>query len=640
MLKRMYEAVQWTRRTAARASEAPISCGMFNRVPMPDAPAFVSRPLALFAALLAVSLVALSCSSAPPDDRPNIVLVITDDQGYGDIGAHGNEKIRTPHLDAMHAESVRLTNFHVDPTCSPTRSALVTGRYSSRTGVWHTIMGRSIVHRDERTFADILGDAGYATGFFGKWHLGDSAPYRPIDRGFQEAIFHGGGGVGQTPDYWGNDYFDDTYWHNGTPTKYEGYCTDVFFDGALEFIEAQATGGSGPFLVYLSTNAPHGPLFVDPKYSDPYVEEGIPEAMAKFYGMIENIDENMGRLRAKLSELGIAENTLLIFMTDNGTAAGLTNLHPSMLVGSQNDQQLAAAREAEEQGQWQGFNDGMRGRKGSEYDGGHRVPFFVHWPAGGLGEPRDIANLTAHIDVTPTFADVGGAGDHPDLDWDGTSLMPLLRGGDWPDRTLAVHSQRIRFPERWRKSAVMTEQHRLVNGTELYDMAADPGQRDDIAADNPELVESLRSAYDAWWDRIGDRFEDHIYLDIGLDAENPARITAHDWLPPDDTVRVPWNQGAVRQAPNVNGTWNIQVTQAGTYEFELFQRDRPAEFPIEAKEAMIRVGDIEQSAPVAEGAASVTMTLELEAGKTQMNTVLKTADGAERGAFFVYAKRL
>lgn len=588
----------------------------------------------------AVGLALAGACGTPPNGPPNIILVITDDQGYGDLGAHGNRLIRTPNLDRLHGQSVRLTNFHVDPTCSPTRSALVTGRYSSRTGVWHTIMGRSIVHRDETTFAEVLAGAGYATGFFGKWHLGDNHPYRPIDRGFQEAVFHGGGGVGQTPDYWGNDYFDDTYWHNGEPTAYEGYCTDVFFDNALRFIEEQARDGADPFFVYLSTNAPHGPFLVDESYSKPYADLGVPDPMAKFYGMIENIDDNMGRLDAKLEELGIADRTLLIFMTDNGTAAGVTNTHPTQRVGSRNAELLERAAREEEEGSWQGFNAGMRGRKGSEYDGGHRVPFFLRWPQGNLGEPRDVPNLAAHIDVLPTLADLAGAGSRPDLDWDGRSLAPLLRGEAWSDRTLVVHSQRILWPEQWRKSAVMTERFRLVNGAELYDVAADPGQAQDISADHAEVVATLRQAYEAWWDRIDDRFGESVHLDIGSDAENPARITAHDWLPPDDSTQVPWNQRHVQSAPAVNGTWNILVTQAGSYEFELYQRDKPANFPIEAAEASLRIGDLERTAPVPPGAASVRFQLDLEAGRTTMSSAFRTIDGKERGAFFIYAKRL
>ena len=590
---------------------------------------------------LAIAAIAfVSGCAAPPDERPNIVLVITDDQGYGDVGAHGNTVIRTPHLDALHSESVRFTNFHVDPTCSPTRSALITGRYSSRTGVWHTIMGRSIVHRDETTFADVLSEAGYATGFFGKWHLGDNAPYRPIDRGFEEAVFHGGGGVGQTPDYWGNDYFDDTYWHNGVPTPYDGYCTDVFFDNALRFIEEHEASDSRPFFVYLSTNAPHGPFLVDESYSKPYADMGVPDPMDKFYGMIENIDDNMGRLLSKLEDVGVSDSTVVVFMTDNGTAAGVTNTHPTQRVGSKNASLLERAAKEEAEGAWQGFNAGMRGRKGSEYDGGHRVPFFFRWPGGGLGEPRDIGNLTAHIDVLPTFAEIAGAAARPELDWDGTSLLPLLRGEEWSDRTLFVHSQRIRHPERWRKSAVMTERFRLVNGQELYDIGADPGQLEDLAESNPDTVETLTAAYDSWWEHIDDRFDDYVHLDIGSDAENPARITAHDWLPPDDETRVPWNQRQIAQAPAVNGTWNIHVVQDGTYEFELLQRDKSASHPIEAATATLRVGDQEATANVAEGAASVRLEMDLEAGNTTMHTRFVAEDGTERGAYFVYATRL
>ncbi|MEM7236195.1 MAG: sulfatase-like hydrolase/transferase, partial [Planctomycetota bacterium] len=206
-------------------------------------------------------------------DKLNVVLVITDDQGYGDVGAHGNTMIRTPNLDAFHKNAVRFTNFHVDPTCSPTRAALMSGRYSTRTGVWHTIMGRSLMSPKEFTLAELLKTGGYATGCFGKWHLGENYPLRPQDQGFDATFVHGGGGVGQGPDYWGNDYFDDTYFRNGVPEKVEGYCTDVWFREAIRFIDKHK---SRPFFTYISTNAPHGPYLVDPKYSKPYEEKGVP----------------------------------------------------------------------------------------------------------------------------------------------------------------------------------------------------------------------------------------------------------------------------------------------------------------------------------------------------------------------------
>ncbi|MGB2821551.1 MAG: arylsulfatase, partial [Phycisphaerae bacterium] len=284
-----------------------------------------------------------------PGGKPNVVLVITDDQGYGDLGCHGNEVIRTPNIDRLHGESVRLTNFHVGPTCAPTRAGLMTGRYCNCTGVWHTIAGRSLIRRDEVTMADVFAAGGYRTGIFGKWHLGDNYPFRPQDRGFQDVLVHGGGGVSQTPDYWGNDYFDDTYFRSGVPESCTGYCTDVWFDEAMKFIEA---GRDRPFFCYLPTNAPHGPYNVADSYSRPY-RGLIPDQRANFYGMITNIDDNVGRLRAKLAELGIEENTILIWMTDNGTSAGCS-LDENEFVR-------------------EGFNAGMRGMKGSAYDGGHRT---------------------------------------------------------------------------------------------------------------------------------------------------------------------------------------------------------------------------------------------------------------------------
>ncbi len=572
---------------------------------------------------LAILAFLAGCAGAPDQPAesrpPNIVLVITDDQGYGDVGAHGNSMIRTPNLDKLHSESVRLTNFHVDPTCAPTRSALMTGRYSSRTGVWHTIMGRSIVARDETMVGELLADAGYATAMFGKWHLGDNYPFVPEDRGFQRVVRHGGGGVQQTPDYWGNDYFGDTYWADGEPAQYEGYCTDVFFDEALAFMEANR---EKPFFAYIATNAPHGPYFVDEKYSKPYLDQGVTSPMAEFYGMIENIDDNMGRLDAKLAELGVREDTVLIFMTDNGTAAG------------------DAPRGQAPSDAWPGFNAGMRGKKGSEYEGGHRVPFFVRWPAGELGEPRDAPTLAAHIDVLPTLAEIGGAAVPASLDIDGTSLLPLLRGEDgWADRTLAVHSQRIDFPERWRKSAVMTQQWRLVNGEELYDVQADPSQERDVAGDHPEVMQQLRQAYDAWWDRNDDRYEDYVRIPIG-EQENPARITAHDWHPEKANGAVPWNQPTIQRSPAVNGYWMIDVAEAGAYELELFQWDRPAQKELDAARARVVVGEIEADAEVPAGAASVTLQVELPKGPAKMQTWLTEAGGAQRGAFFVYAKKL
>ena len=253
-------------------------------------------------------------------ERPNVVFVLTDDQGYGDLGCHGNDVIRTPNLDRHHADGVRFTDFHVGTTCAPTRSGLLTGHDCNSAGVWHTIGGRSLLREDEWTLADALREAGYRTGHFGKWHLGDSQPFRPHERGFERSIYHAGGGIGNTGDPWGNDYFDDTYYVNGDPERFAGYCTDVFFREGLRFIEEHR---EEPFFCYIATNAPHTPLNVEPRYVAMYRDAVPHEDRARFYGMITNIDENFGALTRRLEELGLADDTIVVFMTDNGTATGV-----------------------------------------------------------------------------------------------------------------------------------------------------------------------------------------------------------------------------------------------------------------------------------------------------------------------------
>jgi arylsulfatase A-like enzyme len=553
-----------------------------------------------------------------PSDRPtslappNVILILTDDQGYGDLGCHGNPVLRTPNLDQLHAESVRFTNFHVAPTCSPTRAGLMTGRCANRTGVWHTVMGRSILREDEVTLAEVLRRAGYRTGIFGKWHLGDNFPSRPQDKGFEETLIHGGGGVGQGPDFWGNDYLDDTYRRNGVPTRCDGYCTDVFFGAALQFIEANR---ERPFFVYLPTNAPHSPYNVDPRYSRPYLDAGLDDELARFYGMLANFDENMGRLMGRLEVLGLAPNTLLIYMTDNGTSGT-------------------------------GFNAGLRGRKGSEYDGGHRVPCFVRWPDGGLlPAGADIDRLAAGVDVLPTLADLCGA-PPPEVHLDGTSLAPLLRGaGDWPDRVLVTDSQRIERPEKWRQSAVMTDRWRLVNGRELYDIHADPGQQTDLAAQQPDVVSFLREAYESWWASVSERFGDLCEIVIGSDAENPSCLSCHDW----HDVMPPWNHAQIRQGPALNGWWAVRVEREGEYEITLRRWPEETNAPITAAfegvavaadRARLRIADVELTQTVAPSASSVTFRVHLPPGSARLQTWFGNPAGEDRGAYYVYVRRI
>jgi len=552
-------------------------------------------------------------ANAAERKRPNVVLIMTDDQGYGDLGCHGNPVLQTPNLDSLYTQSIRLTDFHVSPTCSPTRSALMTGHYCNRTGVWHTIMGRSLLRKDEVTMADVFSANSYRTAIFGKWHLGDSYPFRPQDRGFGEVLINGGGGVGQGPDYWGNDYFDDTYLHNGKFQKFEGYCTDIWFDGAMKFIEANR---KRPFFCYIPTNAAHGPYNVADKYSKPYRDKGVEKNQANFYGMITNIDENMGRLMRRLKELDLEENTILIFMTDNGTSGS--------------------------------YPGGMRGKKGSEYEGGHRVPCFIRWPNGDMTGGIDVDNLTAHIDLLPTLIELCGLKKPRGVKFDGDSIVQLLRREDknWPERILVTDSQRIEHPEKWRKSAVMMDKWRLINGKELYDIKADPTQKDNIADSNPQTVEKLRKAYEDWWQDVSERFDEYSEIILGSDKQNPTRLMSHDW----HSQKVPWNQGAVRNGMQANGFWAVEVARNGRYQIELRRWAKeldagineaiPGGKAINVTRARLTIADQDMTVPVSRAAHAVTFDLRLRAGKTRLQTWFMDNMGNSRGAYYVYVKRL
>ncbi len=570
--------------------------------------------LRLFFTFGVVSLILISLAvDLRGDDarRPNVILIMTDDQGSGDLACLGNPVLKTPHLDALHRESVRLTNYHVDPTCSPTRAALLTGRYSSRTGVWHTIMGRSILHRDELTLGQLFANGGYATGCFGKWHLGETYPYRPQDRGFHEVVIHGGGGVGQTPDFWGNEYFDDTYWHNGHPVPQAGYCTDVFFDHALRFIE---TNRQQPFFVYLPTNAAHGPYLVDRRYSEPYKQMGIRSPQAEFFGMIANIDENVGRLRARLAEWGLAENTILIFTTDNGTAAGHMN---------------------------GGFNGGLRAAKGSEYDGGHRVPCFWHWPD-RFDRGRDVPELTAHVDMLPTLAALCSLQTPADRIIDGISLVPLLTTSDapdWPrDRVVTVHSQRVEWPVPWKQSAVMTQRWRLVNGKELYDIRADLAQATNVADAHPELVERLRGEYESWWSSTSTRFAEYVPIVVGSEIQNPVELTAHDWHEGEGII--PWNQTMIARDDVGSGYWVIEPEIAGRYRFTLRRRPSGVAAPLQATRVWVSLGNRGLKRTLASELDRFQFEADLAEGEVRLQTWLTGVDGKVRGAYYVEIERV
>lgn len=430
--------------------------------------------------LCALAFCCSAARAAESAQRPNIVIVMTDDQGYGDLGFHGNPILKTPHLDAFARQSVRFTDFHVSPTCAPTRASLMTGRHEFRSGVTHTIFERERLSLKAVTLPQILKAVGYTTGIFGKWHLGDEDAYQPGRRGFDEVFIHGAGGIGQTyagscGDAPGNTYFDPAIRHNGRFVKTKGYCTDVFFGQALQWMDAKRREKS-PFFAYITPNAPHTPLQCPEEYSNRYAGK-VNTNVAKFFGMIENIDDNFGRLIAKLDEWGIAHDTLVIFMTDNGGTGGV-----------------------------QIFNAGMRGRKVTPYEGGVRVPSFWRWPAGFPGG-KDCAALTAHVDILPTFAQITGA-KLPDVPLDGRSLLPLLKNpqAEWADRFLFTHVGRWEKGKaaeaKFTNCAVRNARFRFVNNKELFDLKTDPGEKSNVIAEHPEVVATMRAAYDQWWSEI------------------------------------------------------------------------------------------------------------------------------------------
>lgn len=440
-------------------------------------------PRFFVAAIALLTLVSSAFAAAP-----NIILIMTDDQGYGDLSCHGNPIIRTPHLDRLHDESVRFTNFHVSPTCAPTRSALMTGRHEFKNGITHTILERERLTLKAITIADVLHASGYRTGIFGKWHLGDERDRWPDRRGFDEMFIHGAGGIGQSyPGTCGdaprNSYFDPVILHNGTFEKTKGYCTDVFFNQALAWM---TSAKDKPFFAYITPNAPHGPLDVAEEWVAPYRGK-VGDDVAKFYGMIANIDHNVGLLRSRLKEEGLDRDTLLIFMTDNGTATGSKV-----------------------------FNAGMRGAKGTAWNGGTRVPSFWHWQ--GHFQPADVDALTAHIDIFKTLAEIAGATlpEKAMRQVEGRSLLPLLKDpkAEWPDRFLFTHKGR--WPDKADPndhkygdcSVYFRNFHLVCQGTNgrkqwsLYDLKADPGEQTSVAASHAEIVNQMDAAYDDWWQSI------------------------------------------------------------------------------------------------------------------------------------------
>ena len=536
------------------------------------------------AALPALLVVLALHDSRAAETRPNVLIVIADDQGHGDLGIHGNPVIQTPNLDRLAREGVRLTRFQVAPVCAPTRACLMTGRYNYRTGVVDTFLGRAMMHTDEVTLAEMLSAAGYRTGIFGKWHLGDNAPMRPIDQGFQEALVLKGGGIGQASDPpGGSSYFDPILQHNGRAEKHAGYCSDVFTEAAIAFIADRSQ--PGPFFAYLAFNAPHTPLEVPESYRKLYADtdlsnERFPkgghvmppaapaDVTARVYGMVTNIDDNLGRLFSKLDELGLANETLVVFLTDNGP------------------QQVR-------------YVSGFRGLKGTVYDGGIRVPCFWRWP-GKLAPGKAIDRIASVIDLTPTILEACGLAKPAGVPFDGVSLWPLLTGkidpSAWPDRILFTQWHRGDAPEKFRAFAARDQRYKLVRAErprvdlsppfELFDTEADPYERHDLASTHPEVLERLKSAYSAWLDDVSQTrgFEPPPRINLGSTRENPTTLTPQDW------------RGARAGSPNGLGYWEVNVVRTGEYDVTLAIHPRPVGWT-----ARLKMGDVVRETVVKPG---------------------------------------
>ena len=561
--------------------------------------------------------------------RPNVIIVLTDDQGYGDMSCHGHPVLRTPNIDRIHDESVRLTDFHVSPMCAPTRGEILSGVHCVRNGAMATCLGRHLLKAELPTMPGLFAAAGYATGIFGKWHLGNSYPYRPMDRGFQEAVYHHGFGLTGADDYWNNDYLNPHYRHNGVLKQAEGYCTDFWFDQAMAWMAGRHEKGQ-PFLCYLPTNAPHFPMWVDDGYKKEFAAYGA-EA-AGFFGMIVELDGNLARLEKFLLEKGLRQDTILVFMTDNGHAGGALNV----------------------------YNAHMRGGKCARYDGGHRVPCFVRWPGGSLLPPQDLDTPARGTDVLPTLLDLCGIAAPEGRSFDGQSLAPVLRGQphELAERMLVVQYFQNSIGKD--DATVIYGQWRLVFGKELYDIRQDPAQQHDVSALHPDVVQAMREYYDRWWAGVEPGINDFSPLTIGSGHEETVTLTSCEWenvrCDGAASVRAANAAGVVRGGP-----WNIQVANAGLYDVEL--RRWPAESglalaePAAAFQAAYGTAAAGVALPIASavlardeelheqtaaaGAQSVRFSLRLPAGRTKLHGWFRDESGKDlSGAFYGYIRRI
>lgn len=469
---------------------------------------------------------------------PNVLLILTDDQGYADAGFNGNPLVETPVLDKLAKEGVVFNAFYAMPVCSPSRAALLTGRDPNRTGVVDTANGRALLPPGEWTVAEAFRDAGYATGIFGKWHLGDNYPMRATDQGFEVSLVHRSGMLGGSnalPEE--RSYYDPVLIDNGEPRHYAGYCNDIFTDEAIRFLKSL---DGRPFFLYFSTNLPHHPLSPPDEDRRVFLDKKLSEETARFYGMIRNVDRNVGRLIETLKQLGLLENTIIVFLGDNGTSSLL----------HETDR----------------YNGGLRGRKGQVYEGGIRVPCFISWPA--RFPSAQIDQIACVTDIMPTLLEACGIAARKGGEMDGVSLLPLLKNpkADWPERPLVIQLDRVDEPRFFYNAAIRSGDYKLVRSfgkggkeetagaaLELYRIKDDPAESRDIAAEHPEVVERMKKEYETW------------LRTMKAARAKPPRIIIGNSRQPVTLLATQDKREASPKDP-ASGHWDVKVEKPGRYE--------------------------------------------------------------------------
>lgn len=574
--------------------------------------------------LLAASASLANTAAVPGENaKPNIILILNDDIGYGDLACYGNPVADTPNLDRLNQTSISFSNYHASPMCTPTRSALLTGRDPIRTGGDFVCMGRSLTRTDIPMASQFFKTANYRTAIFGKWHLGSNVPFRPQDRGFDEVLTFLGSHIASAPDYWENDYWNPKLLHNGEWKQYQGFCTDIWFDESMKWIESHS---DKPFFLYLPLNAAHGPYWSPHALKKKYEQRGLQGAEAGFYGLIDNVDQNIGRLLRFLKEKQLDQNTILVFTSDNGTAFG--------------DKV---------------FNAGMRGKKRSLYEGGHRVPLFIRWP-GNLSESREISESVQTQDLLPTLLDLAGI-PVPDAEFDGMSFAEQIRPGstaDFPDRKLVVQYGNDSQTGGHRKydGTVIWNQWRLVKNKELYNLETDPGQQTNVIDQYPETARTMREHYETWWGSVSPFKYSRIH--IGSPEEPSSTISSKDWA-----YGYCDDPGNLRRGTHATGVWHLDVQTAGTYSIKLYRWPPESDLSITAgaqkfvgkygwfekgaalpiAKAKINIAGQTLTVPVKPDDQSADFTVELDAGETELATWFLLENGKPRcSAFYAQLK--